>query len=269
MKHFRGLRLHLALPGLHIFVFVGMLIQSEVIGMINIAIVDDERNILSELTQNVKRYFADKDISYDIATFLSGTELLLKQVPFDLIFLDISMEGPSGMEVAEQLRQNKTGGFIVFITALQEYVYDAFEVEASDYLLKPIDDARFMRTMDRVCHNIQNADTGSLLIPSRGNTYQVVLFRDIYYIEAVNHRVEFYMEDSVHEGYFKVAELAELLDGRFFQCHRSYFVNLDYVCGYDNGLALLGNGSRIPVSRLRSREFSKAVLCYMAEKRLR
>lgn len=234
--------------------------------MIKIAIVDDERTVLSELTQKIKGYFAEKDISYTIETFLCGTDLLQHKESFHIIFLDIQMDDLSGMDAARQLRQNGASGFIVFITALQEYVYDAFEVDASDYLLKPIDIGRFTRTMDRIYHNIQNADMGSLLIPSRGNTYQTLLFREIYYLEAVNHRIEFYTCNAVYKGYFKLAELAERLDGRFFQCHRSYFVNLDYVCGYENGLALLNNGKQIPVSRLRAHEFSRAVLCYMKEK---
>lgn len=235
--------------------------------MIRIAIVDDEREALIELTQKVKTYFAGKDVSYNIQTFSCGAAFLEETLPFDLIFLDIQMDGLTGMEVARQLYQTTANRFIVFITALQEYVYDAFEVDAIDYLLKPVDSARFTRTMDRVYRKMQDTDTGSLLIPSRGKTYQSVLFREIYYIEALNHRIVICTRDAVFESRFKLAELAELLDSRFFQCHRSYFVNLDFVCGYDDGLALLSNGKGIPVSRLRSHEFSQAVLCYMKEKR--
>lgn len=235
--------------------------------MIHIAIVDDESFVLLELSRAVKEYFKTKSVSYVIQTFTSGTEMLMQARLFDLIFLDIQMSGLSGMETAKRLRQSGAEGFIVFITALQEYVYDAFEVEAFDYILKPINSGRFRRTMDRLYRNIQTADTGSLLLPAKGNAYQSLLFREIYYLEAVNHKVEFHTKDAVYEGYFKITEIAERLDDRFFQCHRSYLVNLDFVCGYDNGLALLSGGKQIPVSRLRASALSKAVLCYMKEKR--
>lgn len=231
--------------------------------MIKIAIADDESTVLSELTQKLKSYFAKGTVSYSIHTFRNGTDLLQSPLFFDLIFLDIQMDGLSGMDTAKLLRKNGVRGFIVFITVLQEYVYDAFEVDASDYLLKPIDDVRFIRTMDRLSDNIQNTDTASLVISSRGNTYQSLLFRDIYYLEASNHKITFYTASGVYEGYFKITEMAGRLDNRFFQCHRSYFVNLDFVCGYEDGLAFLTNGSKVPVSRLRINDFSQAVLSYM------
>lgn len=235
--------------------------------MIKIAIVDDEKSVLLKLSREIQCYFENKSFSCAIQTFASGTDLLQHRESFDLIFLDIQMDELSGLEAAKRLRQNGVKSFIVFITVLQEYVYDAFEVDASDYLLKPVDTARFTRTMDRIYQSVQNADTGSLLIPAKGNTFQTLLFRDICYLEAANHKIEIHTSNAAYEGYFKIAEMAKLLDNRFFQCHRSYFVNLDFVCGYSNGLAVLRNGKQIPVSRLRRHAFSQAVLCYMKEKR--
>lgn len=235
--------------------------------MIRIAIADDESSVRSELSQRIKDFFCGKSVFCEIQTFESGTALLGQVQTFDLYFLDIQMEGLSGMETAKRLRKSGARGFVVFVTVLQEYVYEAFEVEASDYILKPVDTIRFVRMMDRIYRNMKAADIGNLLIPSKGNTYQSLLFREIYFLEAVNHKIEFHTKDATYEGYFKVAEIAKLLDKRFFQCHRSYFVNLDYVCGYENGFALMVNKKQIPVSRLRNSEFSKAVLCYMKEKR--
>lgn len=234
--------------------------------MIKIAIADDETKVSFEISQHIQRYFEEKSVSCAIETFTSGTDLLEQTESFDLIFLDIRMNGLSGIETAKRLRQNGAKGFLVFITALQEYVYDAFEVDASDYLLKPIDMSRFTRTMDRLYHGIRNTDIGSLVLPSRGNTYQSILFRDIYYLEAMNHKIQIYTRTATYEGHFKIANMNRLLDSRFFQCHRSYFVNLDYVCGYENLLARLSNGKQIPVSRLRGYEFSQAVLGYMKGK---
>ena len=76
------------------------------------------------------------------------------------------------------------------------------------------------------------------------------------------------MHDHVHECTLKMRELSEQLDSRFYLCHRSYFVNLDFVVGYADGQAILTNGEKVPVSRLRGQEFSKAVLRRMKEDKL-
>ena len=164
------------------------------------------------------------------------------------------------MDVAKTLRQGGVKSAIIFITVLHEYVYDAFEVEASDFLLKPLNDLRFSRTMDRIYK--------CLSLISKGNTCRLLRLKDIYYCEAINHRIEIHMNGIVHECTLKIKELSQQLDSRFFLCHRSYFVNLDFVVGYADGQAILMNGEKIPVSRLRGQEFSKAVLRRMKEDKL-
>ena len=233
--------------------------------MIAIAIADDDPNDLVELSQRVEAYLKEQSMLFSVHAFTCGTDLLSCTQDFDLIFLDIQMNGISGMETAEKLRAGGMTGHIVFVTVLNEYVYDAFDVEASDYLLKPIDNQRFERMMNRICGNLQKTSKPGLLITSRGNTCSLVAYDDIFFCEAVNHKMIINTKDTVFECYFKTEELKNRLDGRFFQCHRSYLVNLKHVCGYGNGLALLENGEKIPVSRLRAREFSQKLLQYMKE----
>lgn len=233
--------------------------------MIDIAIVDDDPNFLEELSQRVDTYLKERPMLFSVHAFASGAELLKCTQDFDLIFLDIQMDGISGMETAKKIRADGTTGHIVFITVLSEYIYDAFDVEASDYLLKPIDKQRFERMMNRICSNLQNKRKPCLLITFRGNGCRFVFFEDIFYCEAANHKMVIHTKDTVHECYFKTAELKSRLDGRFFQCHRSYLINLKHVCGYENGLALLESGEKVPVSRLRAREFSQRLLQYMKE----
>lgn len=232
----------------------------------DIAIVDDEKNELQLLLNSVKLYTEKQSFPCQIVTFASGLELLRANRPFDLLFLDIQMPELSGMEVAKKLRLDGIRSYIVFVTVLQEYVYDAFEVEASDYLLKPIDDGRFCRMMDRIFTGLQERKKSSLIISSRGNTCKSISLHDILYCEAVNHKISIYTKTGTHDCYFKIEELEHQLDGRFFKCHRSYLVNLDYVWGYQDGLALLENGRKIPVSRLRGQEFSLKMLQHMKKK---
>lgn len=231
-----------------------------------IAIVDDEKDERKILSDKVKSYMEKQALPCQIDTYTSGSELLKANRPFDLIFLDIQMPGLSGMELAKKLRLDGISSYIVFVTILQEYVYDAFEVEASDYLLKPVDDKRFCRMMDRLYSSLQQRGKSSLIIASKGNTCKSISLRDISYCEAVNHKIRICTNTGAHECYFKFEELERQLDDRFFKCHRSYLVNLDYVCGYREGSAFLENGQKIPVSRLRGQEFSLKMLQHLKRK---
>lgn len=230
----------------------------------NIAIVDDEENQLTDISQKVKSYLQKRDISFQVFIYRSGEELLSTNQSFDLIFLDIQMDGITGMETAKQLRVKGIKSFIVFVTISKEYVYEAFEVEASDYLLKPINDIRFKNMMDRISKRLK-AKNKNLIISSKGHAFKSILLSDILYCEAVNHKIHINTKTTVFKNSFKIAELEAKLDERFFKCHRSYLINLEYVCGYEEGLALLTNGEKIPVSRLRMKEFSKKMLLYMKE----
>lgn len=236
--------------------------------MLQIAVVDDERNIISEITQKLEQYFSEQSVLYRVHPFENGQDFLAHEQTFDIIFLDIRLDGLSGMDVAKTLRLGGVKSAIIFITVLHEYVYDAFEVEASDFLLKPLNDSRFSRTMDRICNNLRHIDYKCLSLISKGNTCRLLRLKDIYYCEAINHRIEIHMNGIVHECTLKIKELSQQLDSRFFLCHRSYFVNLDFVVGYADGQAILTNGEKIPVSRWRGQEFSKAVLRRMKEDKL-
>jgi len=240
--------------------------EKKVIAIINIAIVDDDPRTLAELSRNVSDYADKHRLRSSLHLFAGGTELLRSPRRFDLVFLDIQMDDISGMDAAKRLRENGKAGHIIFVTIFNEYVYEAFEVEASDYLLKPIDPARFERTMDRICRSLHTAKEPGLLLPSRGNTFSFLRFSDILYCEARNHKILIRSTTKTSECSLKIDDLKERLDDRFFQCHRSYFINLHYACGYEAGLVALENGEKIPVSRLRAREFSQKMLQHIKER---
>lgn len=232
----------------------------------HIAIVDDEIAEINNLSNKVKAYLDKLPLKYEIFVFTSGEELLKADCTFDVVFLDIQMKELSGMAAAKKLRSAGVDSFIVFVTVLQEYVFDAFEVSASDYLLKPVEDARLARLMDRICQSISEREKSSLAIFSRGNNCTTISLHDILYCEAVNHKINIHTKNQIHDSTFKIEQLEARLDYRFFKCHRSYLVNLDYVCGYKDGLAHLENGEKIPVSRLRGQEFALKILQYMKKK---
>ncbi len=235
--------------------------------MIKFAICDDEPLMAQELAGHLAGCMEEKRITaYSVSRFSGGRALLGQADSFDVIFLDIQMQQPDGMETARLLRQRGDRSLLVFVTVLKELVFDAFQVEAYDYLLKPLDSARFKRTMDRVLRALEQRAAEDIVI-QRGTGCEVVLLSDIVYCEVLGRKIYIHKNDgTVIDYYDKLEDLERRVDGRFFKCHRSYLVNLDYVRGCQAGQVLLPQGKRIPVSRLRERELTQALLRYMKER---
>ena len=122
--------------------------------------------------------FCKKNMEITIQQFSSGTELLQYNKTIDILFLDIQMDYINGMETARKLRNRKFKGFIIFITILKEMVFQSFEVQAYDYLLKPITEKQFDKTMERLFTSIQNANEANLLI-QKGHESRIISFEDI------------------------------------------------------------------------------------------
>ena len=235
--------------------------------MIKFAICDDEPLMAQELAGHLADYMKENLITaYSVSSFSDGRALLDAVDRFDVIFLDIQMEQPDGMETAKLLRRRGDHSLLVFVTVLKELVFDAFQVEAYDYLLKPLDRARFKQTMERVLRSLDRKTAEDIVI-QRGTGCEVVLLSDIVYCEVLGRKIYLHKSDgTVSDYYDKLEDLERRVDGRFFKCHRSFLVNLDYVRGCQDGQVLLAQGERIPASRLRERELTQALLRHMKER---
>ena len=109
-----------------------------VIILIQFAVCDDQPLMVRELSRRLSDYMRERPVhSYSLRCFSDGRSLLDSGEGFDVIFLDIQMERPDGMETARALRRRGDRSLLVFVTVLRECVFDAFEVEAWDYLVKP------------------------------------------------------------------------------------------------------------------------------------
>ena len=235
--------------------------------MIKFAICDDEPFMTEEISQYLSRYMEEENMaSYCVSSFPNGRLLLESDCDFDLIFLDIQMEQPDGMETAKMLRQRKNRSLLVFVTVMKECVFDAFEVHAYDYLIKPLDYHRFKRTMDRAVKDLDQ-QAGKHIIIRKSASCQVVPLSQIMYCEVQGRKVYIHQADGkVIDYYDKLEDFQRRVDIRFFRCHRSYLVNLDYIRGCAAGLATLSLGDKIPVSRLRERELTETLLRHMKER---
>ena len=233
--------------------------------MIKIAICDDEEIACEELKVKILAYAGKKKEHFEIECFFSAAKLLRTSCAYDIFFLDIQMPEQNGLELAKQLRKNGGRGVIIFITALAEYVYDSFEVEAFDYICKPIEEIRLLKALDRAFKKLDENENRSLFIQTM-NWCKSVKLDDIYYCEVINRKIYLHTKNGVIEYYCRIEDIEKQLDYRFVRCHRSYLVNLDYLLEYTNGQITLENGEHVPTSRLRHQDFMDAMMSYMKRK---
>lgn len=236
--------------------------------MLYIAICDDDRYALETLKNLVKDFFAKNNIDIIIMLFVSGEELLQYENHLDIIFLDIQMKKLNGMETAKKLRQSDFKGFLIFITILKEMVFRSFEVQAFDYLLKPVQEDYFSKTMYRLLDCLKKPGDNNLLIRI-GYESRLVPFDDIVFCEVIDRKIYLHLLSSeVIDYYEKIEDLEKKLSSCFYKCHRSFLVNLKYVRSYKNGVVFMKGDKEIPVSRLRSKDFSNIILLYMKDGRI-
>ena len=231
--------------------------------MIRIAICDDEKHMSDHIRAFVYDFFRKKNREIQLQTFSSGEELLSYDGQIDILFLDIQMKGMDGMETARKLRDSKFRGFLIFITVLKEMVFQSFEVQAYDYLVKPVEEKQFERTMERLYASMQNASEDSLLV-QKGYEGRIIREEEIVFCEIIDRKIYLNLASGeVVDYYERIENLETKLSSHFFRCHRSYLINLKHLKGYKNGTACMDNGKEVPVSRLRSKELSSVVLQYM------
>ena len=235
--------------------------------MIRIAICDDEAPTRAYLASLIRA----QDCPCEVVEYASAGDCLADHRGIDLLFLDIELNatGPDGMALARQIREQSavTQPVIIFVTGYERYVFDAFDVGAFQYLLKPVDEEKFAQVFARAVEQIkagrvQPQLSHALTLQSAG-TSRTVPLDNIYYIESSNHKVVLCLKDGAFSCYAKIRDLEAELGDQFFRVHKGYLVNLAYVEGYSKTELTLTNGEKLLISKYKYQDFVKAYLRFV------
>ena len=237
--------------------------------MIKIAICDDESNVRACLSSLITA----QPCPCEIVEYASADGCLMDHREIDLIFLDIELapDRPDGMALARKIRERASGKqpVIIFVTGYDRYVFDAFDVGAFQYLLKPVDEKKFAQVFARAVGQImaerENPRRGRVLTFQSASTGRTIPLDSIIYIESSGHKVVLHLRDGEFVCYAKLRDLELELQGRFFRIHKGYLVNLSYVEGYGKTEVTLTGGEKLLLSKYKYQDFVKAYLRFLKE----
>lgn len=228
--------------------------------MYQIAVCDDERETGSRIRDLVESALREQGVDAAITVYQAPSEVLAdlrnNDRRYDLYLLDILMGDENGVELARALRSTGSRAKLIFITSSPDFWRDGYKVEASDYLLKPVDPVELSQVLSRLLKGpdmvtLRLLSGGTVLLPADG----------ICWAEAFDHTTQVHTATEDYAVLGTLGEVAKNLPGeKFFRCHRSYLVNLDRVAQVERTSLHLTDGTRIPVSRGNAQKIQEAII---------
>ena len=222
--------------------------------MLRIAIVEDEEIFARELEEYVRRYAAETFREVKITHFSDGEEIAGNyRGGFDLLLMDIQMKFMDGMTAAEKIRERDQEVQIIFITNRNDYAIRGYEVDALDYVLKPVSYYIFARKLDRALAKIESRSGFALTINTKTGLRKIRT-TDLYFVESDAHNLIYHTLQGDFTARGRLLDVKETLgEERFVSCNRSFLVNLRHVSGIE-GDSLFVGGVRISISKPHRKE---------------
>lgn len=231
--------------------------------MLKIAIVDDEQESIDLLKTYIKQFCDAKGMEYELFVCYDGKELVRSyKKKYDIIFLDIEMKDLDGISAARQIRKKDQDTIIVFVTQMAQYAIRGYEVEALDYVVKPVEYYSFELVFRKILKHLKRKSAQDIVINYR-DTIRILPQSEICYIEVLDHYITYHMTNESVTVKGTLGDVEKKLDGMmFYRCNRCYLVNLGKITEIDRDGITVG-GKKIEVSRSRKKGLIKAVTEYL------
>lgn len=222
--------------------------------MLKIGVCDDHPLYINQLSKIIKEISSSNNIDVDITSFESGESLVdfcsKHTNHFDILFLDILMNGINGITTAERIRKTYPDIYIIFVTISKEYALDSYSVNAYSYILKPFDfdsiKSKFFELYEKIEFNKKNV----IYVKNNQDIYTIYLDEVIYFESNLRKITAHIKNGNKISFYNKMSNLEkELTDNLFLRCHRSFFVNLIYIKSIVSNDLITTNNEYLPISK--------------------
>lgn len=234
--------------------------------MIQIIIIEDDPQDLAQLQDCLRRFEEEQHVRFALQTYTDPKRFLQEYRPgADLVFMDIQLPHFNGMDAARKLREVDPDVGLVFITNMEQFAVNGYEVDALDFVVKPINALRFSSMLRKALRRIAQRGEKELVIQSSG-TIRRVKVSQVRYVEIRDHLLLYHTDAGRLESWGKLSEVEEeLTPYHFVRCSSSCLVNLRHVVSVDGNTVKVGDAS-ITVSIRRRKAFLAAVTDYLSGK---
>ncbi len=231
-----------------------------------IALCDDQAEHLEILKPYVREFFDNRGIGIDITEFLKGSDIIECEDEFDIVFLDIEMGDISGIEVAEKLKQRKSNSVIIVVTAYNEYLDAAMDLQVIRFLKKPVVQSKVDSALERALRDINEK---LIVFTTKEHQKIRIKSKDIIYAEAGLKNVTVH---TVTDTYFVREPLrkirAALSSADFAVPHNSYVVNLNYITKFKREEIVLDVRDKeisVHIANKKQPEFKRRFMAFIGE----
>jgi DNA-binding LytR/AlgR family response regulator len=216
---------------------------------IKIAVCDDCQQQAQDIKMLVNKWAKESGVQIQADMFGSAENFKAewnKDKTYDIVLLDIQMDGQSGVELAREIRQSDDKLVIVFITGFADYISEGYDVSALHYLMKPVSEDKLFEVLDKAKKNLAQKNK-TLVFALKGETHQIPLYK-IYYLEVLGNYTTIHSELK-YTVKKTLGEFEKQLDDNFFRVGKSHIVNLKYIRKSTRKEIYLQNGEVIPLAR--------------------
>ena len=234
--------------------------------MLNIAIVEDDDREAEILEKYITEYGSKNNKPFKLERFKNAYSLLENyRHVYDIIFMDIMMPQINGIEAAKKLRESDQVVTLIFVTNMAKYAVQGYEVDALDFIVKPVKYSTFDMKFKKALAKIAAIKDFHIAISHNGGTLYLSA-RQITFIEVSGHKVIYHMLDDVVGGYGSLSDLEKQLQCcSFLRCNSCYLINPRYINSVNGYTVTMTNGEELAISHPRKKNFMKQLADWLGE----
>lgn len=229
-----------------------------------VAVVDDSKEDAQHLAEYLEQFQMDNNITLQTKIFYASVDFLEEyQGEYDVIFLDIEMPGCNGLDVAREIRAKDQSVGIIFVTSMAQYALEGYEVNAIDFMVKPVGYCNFSMKIENAFRFFQRHKEQDILIANKDGILRITV-SELLYIEKERDFLVFHTKKESYKERGSIKSIKErITDLSFSECTSGCVVNLNFVKRIGKNTVTLISGVELPLSRRLKKQFSEDYIRYM------
>lgn len=231
---------------------------------VKVAVIEDNDDAFFAVKSCLETYSKNSSYKFNTTRFVYSESFLENYKPvFDIVIMDIMLPGMNGIDAAGKLRQLDPKVVLIFVTNMSQYAIKGYEVDALDYILKPINYHSFAMRIEKALRRIDKPAEGKMLRVRAENGVRLTEVSEIYLIDILRHYITVHTHTEKIRSYGILDEIEKQLPDHFIRCSACAIVNLKCVEGVYGDDIRLKNGVKVHIGRTKKKGFMTAFSKYV------